>query len=317
MIKGNIFITGGAGFLGRGIIKRSIDEKWDCSITVFSRDEVKHAKIKQLFPDVKTIRGDVGGDFDHLVTAMTGHDIVIHAAATKIIPIAEFNVVQTIRDNVIGSLNVAQAACIAGVKKVVGTSTDKTCHPANTYGATKFLMERIFQEAQGWGYDTDFYLTRYGNVLDSTASVLGIWEQQYREQNKINITDPGMTRFWLSVDQAVDLIILALKENPGTVTIPMLPSLKMSKMAEYLYPDIEQNIIGIRPGEKLHEELLTKEETYRAINYDQARCFLLYPSGIDANFITVQDDKNFRDGYSSDNAIHELSRGEFFEMVNQ
>lgn len=310
MIKGNIFITGGAGFLGRGIIERSIDEKWDCNITVFSRDEVKHGKVKRMFPNVRTIRGDVGGDFDHLVTAMTGHDIVIHAAATKVIPIAEFNVVQTIRDNVIGSLNVAQAACLAGIKQVIGISTDKVCHSINTYGMTKALMERTFQEAQTWGYPTNFYLTRYGNVLDSTASVLGIWQKQYKEENLIRITDPDMTRFWLSVDQAVDLVLLALQQDPGTVTIPMLPALSMREMAEYLYPGIEQEIIGVRPGEKKHEELLTHEETYRAWEHEAAKCFVLYPSG--AN---IQGDGHQDIGSYTSDIAPKIEKSEFLKMV--
>jgi len=313
MIEGNIFITGGAGFLGRGIIQRSIDENWDCNITVFSRDEVKHAKLKRQFPHVKTIRGDVAGDFDHLVTAMTGHDVVIHAAATKIIPVAEFNVVQTIRDNVIGSLNVAQAATYAGVKQVIGISTDKVCHSVNRYGATKYLMEGIFQEAQLWDYPTNFYLTRYGNVLDSTASVLGLWSQQFKEEGEIGITDPNMTRFWLTVDQAVDLILLTLRQDPGTITIPMLPALSMGQMASYLFPEAKQKVIGLRPGEKIHEELLTQEEVHRALVLENERAFLLYPSGF--NVGTITEDSPHYTGYQSNNPIRWIDQNELYQMV--
>lgn len=313
MIEGNLFITGGAGFLGRGIIQRSIDEDWPCNITVFSRDEVKHAKLKRQFPHVKTVRGDVAGDFDHLVTAMMGHDVVIHAAATKIIPVAEFNVVQTIRDNVIGSLNVAQAAAYAGVKQVVGISTDKVCHAVNRYGATKNLMEGIFQEAQEWDYPTNFYLTRYGNVLDSTASVLGIWSQQYQNDGEIGVTDPSMTRFWLTVDQAVDLILLALRQDPGTITIPMLPALSMGDMASYLFLNAEQKVIGLRPGEKIHEELLTQEEVHRTLALENERAFLLYPSGF--NVDTIGEDSPHHTGYQSNNPIRWIDKHELFQMV--
>lgn len=315
MLKGNIFITGGAGFLGRGIIQRSIDENWDCNITVFSRDEVKHENLKRMFPNVRTIRGDIGGDFDHLVTAMMGHDIVIHAAATKIIPIAEFNAVQTIRDNIVGSLHIAQAVCYAGIKQVVGISTDKVCHAVNTYGATKMLMERIFQEAQMWEYPTNFYCTRYGNVLDSTASVLGVWSKQFKEENLIRLTDPEMTRFWLSVDQAVDLILLALQQEPGTVTIPMLPALKMSEMAEYLFPDVEQEIIGVRPGEKMHEELLTKEEYHRAHVEMESLCFVLYPSGVNIKKKESDYKWKFVDGYYSNDPVSTIIKDDFLKMV--
>lgn len=311
MIEGSIFITGGAGFLGRGIIQRSIDENWPCNITVFSRDEVKHAKLKRMFPHVKTIRGDIAGDFDHLVTAMTGHDVVIHAAATKIIPVAEFNVVQTIRDNIIGSLNVAQAAAMAGVKHCIGISTDKVCHPVNRYGATKYLMEGIFQEAQEWDYPTNFYLTRYGNVLDSTASVLGIWSQQFQEEGEIGVTDPSMTRFWLTVDQAVDLILLALRQDPGTITIPMLPALSMGDMASYLFPEAEQKVIGVRPGEKIHEELLTQEEAHRTIALQNEQVFVLYPSG----YVLGIDTSHHNTGYQSNNPIRWIDKHELFQMV--
>jgi len=312
MIKGSIFITGGAGFLGQGIIQRVMDENWDCNITVFSRDEVKHAKLKRQFPHVKTIRGDVAGDFDHLVTAMTGHDVVIHAAATKIIPVAEFNVIQTIRDNVIGSINVAQAAAMAGVKQCVATSTDKTCHSVNCYGSTKYLMEKILQEAQSWDYPTNYYLTRYGNVLDSTASVLGIWSQQFKEEGEIGITDPNMTRFWLTVNQAVDLILLALRQGPGTITIPMLPALSMGHMADYLFPEAKQRVIGLRPGEKIHEELLTQEERHRAIVNEQEKAFILYPSGY--GFPLGESDP-YHTGYQSSNPIRWIEKHELYQMV--
>lgn len=312
MIEGGLFITGGAGFLGRGIIQRATDENWPCNITIFSRDEVKHAKLKRQFPNVKTIRGDVAGDFDSLVNAMMGHDVVIHAAATKIIPVAEFNVVQTIRDNVIGSLNVAQAAAYAGVKQVIGISTDKVCHSVNRYGATKYLMEGIFQEAQLWDYPTNFYLTRYGNVLDSTASVLGIWSKQYQEEDEIGITDPDMTRFWLTVDQAVDLILMALQNDPGTITIPMLPALSMYHMADYLFPDAIQKTIGIRPGEKIHEELLTQEERHRTIVSEKQQAFILYPSGY--NF-ELTEGMPHHTGYQSSNPVRWIDKNELYQMV--
>lgn len=312
MIEGNIFITGGGGYLGRGIIQRSIDENWPCKITVFSRDEVKHGNIQRQFPHVRTIRGDVAGDFDHLVTAMTGHNVVIHAAATKVIPVAEFNVVQTIRDNVIGSINVAQAAALAGIKQCVAISTDKVCHAVNRYGATKYLMEGVFQEAQTWHYPTNYYLTRYGNVLDSTASVLGIWSKQFQETGEIGVTDPNMTRFWLTVDQAVDLILLALRQDPGTITIPMLPSLSMGNMAKYLFPDAEQKVIGVRPGEKIHEELLTKEERFRTVVDSKQQAFYLYPVGYNSE---VNEGDAHYTGYQSDNPVRWVTQDELYQMV--
>lgn len=313
MIEGKLFITGGAGFLGKGIIRRALNENWPCDITVFSRDEVKHSIVKQEFPSVNFIRGDVSNDLEQLKNAIYGHDVVIHAAATKVIPVAEFNTIKTIYDNVIGTINVAYACAEAGVKKALLTSTDKTAHSINTYGASKFLGERIFQEAQTWGYGTDYYITRYGNVLDSTASVLGLWTKQYKEEGAIGVTDPTMTRFWLTVDQAVDLILLALRQEPGTITIPMLPALSMGQMADYLFPAVEQNIIGLRPGEKVHEELLTQEEVHRALAFDYEQAFVLYPSGYNINMI--DEDSPHYTGYQSDTPSRWIEKDELFQMV--
>jgi UDP-N-acetylglucosamine 4,6-dehydratase len=311
MIEGKVFITGGAGFLGKGIIRRALSEKWPCDITVFSRDEVKHSIAKREFPSVNFVRGDVSNDLEQLKNAISGHDIVIHAAATKIIPVAEYNVIKTIYDNIIGTINVAYACAEAGVKKALLTSTDKTAHSINTYGASKFLGERVFQEAQTWGYATDYYITRYGNVLDSTASVLGIWSQQYQNEGEIGITDPEMTRFWLTVDQAVDLILLALRQDPGTITIPMLPALSMYHMADYLFPEAGQKVIGLRPGEKIHEELLTAEERHRAIVDDDNRVFVLYPSG----YVLEDENDTHNTGYQSNNPIRWIDKHELYQMV--
>lgn len=313
MIEGKLFITGGAGFLGRGIIRRALDEKWPCDITVFSRDEVKHSNVKRQYPSVNFIRGDVSNDLEQLKGAVMGHDVVIHAAATKVIPVAEYNVVKTIYDNVIGTINVAYACAEAGVKKALLISTDKTAHNINTYGASKFLAERVFQEAQSWGYSTDYYITRYGNVLDSTASVLGIWSQQHQNEGEIGVTDPGMTRFWLTVDQAVDLILLALRQDPGTITIPMLPALSMGDMASYLFPDAGQKVIGVRPGEKIHEELLTQEEVHRTLALENEQAFLLYPSGF--NVDTIGEDSPYHTGYQSNNPTRWIDKHELFQMV--
>lgn len=309
-LTGNVFITGGAGFLGRGILQRAQGEQWPARFTVFSRDEVKHARVKRQFSDVCFVRGDVGNSLEHLTTAMAGHDTVVHAAATKVIPTAEFNVWQTVQDNVIGSMQVALAACLSGVKRVVAISTDKVCHSVNTYGMTKALMERVIQEAQRWDYDTEFRLVRYGNVLDSTASVLNLWREQIQDEGVMRITDPDMTRFWLTVDQAVDLILLSLNHEPGTVTVPMLPALRMGDMASYVYPGAECEVIGLRPGEKRHEELLTREE--RPYTLVQDEHFILHPST--GPFVDA-DGSKFVDGYTSADPVRWLSEVEFLQMV--
>lgn len=316
MLQGEIFVTGGAGFLGRGILKRAHDEKWPCRFTVFSRDEVKHSRLKRQFPDVRTIRGDVGGDLDLLTAAMLGHDIVIHAAATKVIPVAEHNPIQTFQDNIGGSLSVALAAQRANVKQVLGISTDKVCRPVNAYGLSKKAMEYIFQDVQTYGYNTDFHVVRYGNVLDSTASVLTLWERQIKETGKLSITDPDMTRFWLSIDQAVDLVLLALGQIPGCITIPLLPGLRMWDMAHYVFPDAEWEVIGVRPGEKKHEELVTPEELpfvgERLLGYPDY--VILWPTTSQPH---VQEDWLLKEHYTSDKPNFLLTKDELLKMAGR
>ncbi len=259
MIQGKILITGGAGYLGKAIIKRATEEHWDSDITIFSTDAVKHLKIVNEYPDVHSVIGDIR-DGDTLWNAMTGKDVVIHAAAVKHIDVSEYNSIDTFDINVTGSLNVLRCAAQLGIPQVIGISTDKACHPANAYGASKYAMEKMFAEFSRLDLKTTFHLVRYGNVLDSTASVLTSWKKAVADGKPIKITDPDMTRFWLSPSQAVDYIIEALMMNNGHIYIPKLPALSIGKLAEYTVGNVEIETIPVRPGEKKHETLLTKEE---------------------------------------------------------
>lgn len=265
MIRGKLFLTGGSGTLGKAIIRRAHKENWPCGITVFSRDPVKQFPIKKKYPDVNFIIGDVA-DFTALSNAIAGHDVVLHLAAQKHIPTGEFNVMQTISVNLQGSINVAEACLQNMVGKVVAISTDKVVHSVNTYGATKYLMEKVFQEYASLATKTKFNLVRYGNVLGSTGSVIQVWREMEKE-GKVYATDPNMTRFWLTVDQAVDIILMALQpEIPsGWIVIPKCKATTMADLAEYVL-DEETPIeyTGLRPGEKRYEELLGKEESLYA-----------------------------------------------------
>ena len=311
MLTGNIFITGGSGFLGRAIVRQSQLNNWPCTITVYSRDAMKHATMSREFPDVRFVLGDVA-DYDSLRKAMIGHDIVIHAAAFKHIPEMEWNVMSGMESNWQGSVNVAVAAEHNRVRQVVGISTDKACHPVNAYGASKMLMERVFQEYNRNGL-TQFHLTRYGNVLNSTGSFLVDWKRKAQEKGYIDATDPEMTRFWLSDSQAVELIDLALGEPAGTITIPLLPSLSMRRMEEYAMPKgTVFKYKGLRPGEKRHEELLTTEESPFArehLHSNGLRYYRLAPV-----WGTPIDD--FLHHYSSDIA-RELTLPEFKRIVGE
>ena len=262
----NVFMTGGAGFLGRAVMRRAFQEDADIRFTVYSRDEGKHGHARVEFPQHRYVLGDIR-DTDRLELAMTGHDTVIHAAAMKYVPQGETNAAEAIDVNVTGSRNVAMAAVRNGVERVVGISTDKACRPINVYGVTKFLMERVFQEADGWA-DTRFNVARYGNVISSTGSVIPLFRRQARE-GRVTLTNPEMTRFWLPVEEAVDLIYIALAEPGATILIPRLPSATMKVVTQAAAAlelgeraaSVAYEHIGHRFGEKVHEELLSPEES--------------------------------------------------------
>ena len=264
MLTGKIFISGGAGFLARAIYRRARAEAWDCQFTAFSRDDSKHVALRKRYPEVVCVRGDVAGDRDYLAAAMRGHDLVIHAAATKYVDLAETNVFDTVRVNVHGSENVAWAAMAAGVTRVVGISTDKACQPVNVYGATKMVMERVFVEADRLDSATEFTLCRYGNVIGSTGSVIPLFKTQLARDGHISITDPTMTRFWMSADDAVDTILYALNQaQHGSTVIPSPKASSIMDVVDAIGP-CDFRVVGIRPGEKLSEDLIHEQESVRA-----------------------------------------------------
>lgn len=260
-----VLLTGGSGYLGRGIMRYWSDNIY----TVLSRDEFKQdlAKQKQ-HPNHMTrwVLGDVL-DYDRLVWTMRANDIelVIHAAAIKYIPEAEKNVDEAVRVNVDGSRNVIKAAIAANVKRVVGISTDKAVQPVNVYGMTKALMERLFIEANEYG-QTVFTLTRYGNVVGSTGSVIPLFQRQAAAMGAITITDPKMTRYWQSVEESVALIKLAAVADAGDIIVPDGRAMGLQQLAAAIGgSDRTVDIIGVRPGEKQHETLIGKHEGYRTM----------------------------------------------------
>lgn len=314
----SLFVTGGAGTLGRAIAARRQREGWTGRLTVYSTDDHKHSYMRKFFPDVQYVQGDIRNPVT-LYNAMCGHDIVVHAAAVKVIPTSEWCSIDTYDVNVSGSLNVADCAIRAGVESVLAISTDKCCKAANAYGATKYLMEKTWQEYSRMpNLNTKFHLVRYGNVVESTGSVIEAWHRAVAEGKPIKITDPNMTRFWLSPQQAVNLVILALQIPSGEILIPKMPALSIGKLAEYtlgarIIPDdmlyekgaIQVQRVPLRPGEKIHEELLTIEETEYATESDDF--FFLRPT-------TSEKVENPPKPYSSDIAP-ELTREELMELL--
>jgi len=277
----DIFVTGGAGTLGRAIARRREKEKWSGKLTVYSSDDHKHDVMRRMFPDqrINYVQGDIR-NAETLYAAMVGHDIVIHAAAVKVIPVSEEWCIDTIDVNIYGSETVCSVALRAGIKHVLGISTDKACHPANLYGATKMAMEKVFQEYARMEHDTKFHLVRYGNVLESTGSVIEAWKNSVARGEPIKITDPNMTRFWLSPSQAVQYVIDAIDPDglPGAIYVPKMPALSIAKLLELTIVDEAYTTmsIPIRPGEKMHETLVTIEETKRGWEFED--CFYVRPS---------------------------------------
>ena len=261
-----VFITGGAGFLGGGILRRIAQGKLNWEATVFSRDETKQEECTRRYPFARYIIGDVK-DLDLLTVAMMGHDVVIHAAAIKYIPEAEINAIECINVNVKGSYNVVKAARTAGIERVVGISSDKAVQPVNIYGCSKMVMERMFADTSRYEDPTAFTCVRYGNVVGSTGSVIPLFKRQYEQLGRVQITNPDMTRFWMSIDEAIDLIEVALeKAIPGAIIVPTARAMKISDVAKAaVKDDVEMEIIGERPGEKLHEQLIHYEESVRIV----------------------------------------------------
>ncbi len=263
----NVLITGGAGFLGRGILRRTRRDLADWRVTVYSRDETKQDVCRQRYPEHRYILGDVL-DTERLAAVAAGHDLIIHAAAMKYVPDAELNAAECVRVNVDGTRSVIAAALRGRVANVVGISTDKAVRPINVYGMSKAIMERLFAEV-AHTFDTTFTAVRYGNVVGSTGSVIPLFQRQLREQGYLTVTNPGMTRFWMSIDEAIDCILYAVcpERISGSVTVPRPAAMTLGGLAETIAAGMPIKVTGPRPGEKEHEELLHYQESVRAIDH--------------------------------------------------
>jgi len=303
-----IFLTGGTGSLGHAILKWATQAHPDWKFTIYSRDEFKQGELRSLYPQHQYILGDIRNEA-WLRIAMTGHDAVIHTAAYKHVPQAESNVAEAVEINVIGSRNIARIAVELEIPKVVGISTDKACAPINTYGMTKALMEKLFAHACLWG-NTEFRCVRYGNVLGSRGSVLPIFRQQYKETRHVTMTDPTMTRFWLTLGDAVDLVMLGLNDpDPGVVIVPKAKACTMATLAKAIADDCEMVIIGIRPGERINERLIHVGEAI--YTEDCGDVFKVWPA-YSGHFGSM--DGNFE--YRSDQA-QQLSIEEMRSMIKE
>lgn len=256
-IHGNILITGGSGTLGHAIVRTAQAEGWDCAITIYSRSELRQAQMRQTYPQLRYVLGDVR-DYERLSAAVAGHDVIIHAAAVKRIPEAEAQPINCYETNVIGSMNVARACVAGGVKRCIGVSTDKACRAITAYGASKLAMEKLFQAHHGG--PCTFTLVRYGNVVASNGSVIPLWRQQAKAGQPLTVTDPEMTRFWMAESDAVRVIEQAAQEMRCAIVVPKMRSLSLAELAHIIAPGAELKTTGLRSVEKRHEDLVHKDE---------------------------------------------------------
>jgi FlaA1/EpsC-like NDP-sugar epimerase len=270
-----VLITGGTGYLGQALTKEILKQK-PKSIRIFGRDEVKHYKFQEKFSHNIKIRNFLGDvrDYQRLLKATRQVDIVIHAAALKRLDLLEYNVDESIKTNILGTLNVVNACLENKVEKAVMISTDKACSPVNTYGACKFVSERIFSESNYSKGDlkTVFTTVRYGNVLESTGSVIPFFSEKINNGDVIPLTDPRMTRFIISPKEAVYLVFSAIKYGVGgEIFVPKLPSFRITDLIEILKNKYQSKnkvkIIGLRPGEKIHELMINDSEIPRTYNF--------------------------------------------------
>ncbi len=279
----SILITGGTGSLGKALTEYIFKNHSDIGrLVIFSRDEQKQFQMAQeypagQYPAIRFFIGDVR-DKERLVRAMKGIDYVIHAAAMKHVPIAEYNPDECIKTNVNGAQNVVHACLESGVERVVALSTDKACAPINLYGATKLTSDKLFVAANNIRGNNPirFSVVRYGNVMGSNGSVIPFFINK-KKDGKLPITDPNMTRFNISLTEGVEMVMHAL-ENAwgGEIFVPKIPSYRITDVATAIGPDCEQVIVGIRPGEKVHEEMITSSDSF--YTYDLGKYYTIIPS---------------------------------------
>jgi UDP-N-acetylglucosamine 4,6-dehydratase len=276
-----VLITGGTGSFGKKFAEIMLRDFKPRKLIVFSRDELKQHEMRQVYPDsddspMRYFIGDVR-DRDRLFRAFNGVDVVVHAAALKQVPACEYNPFEAVQTNVIGAKNVIDAAIDQGVKKVMAIGTDKAVNPVNLYGATKLCAEKLFVQGNSYSGEggTRFSCTRYGNVVGSRGSVIPVFQKQ-RECGTITVTDERMTRFWITLEQGVRFVIRCVEQmRGGEVFIPKISSMRIMDLAEAVAPECEVEFVGIRPGEKLHEVLISSDESRHTVELDDM--FVILP----------------------------------------
>jgi UDP-N-acetylglucosamine 4,6-dehydratase (inverting) len=319
----SILVTGGTGSFGQSFVKMTLQKFHPKKIIVFSRDEMKQFYMSQKYLHEKKINfvlGDVR-DKDSLLKVLDDVDVVVHAAATKIVPSSEYNPFECVKTNIFGAMNLIEACLLKKVKKVIALSTDKACNPINFYGATKLCSDKLFIAANSYSKDSNikFSVVRYGNVINSRGSIIPFLIEQERSNSNFTITDVDMTRFFTSLPEAVKLVWFAFSDmNGGEIYVKKNPSAKIIDFAKIINKKRKINFIGIRPGEKMHETLISKEDS--KFTYDYNNYYKILPSIYSWNL----DKKKIKKGkkvanyfeYSSDNNRQWLSINDMKNIIN-
>lgn len=316
----SILITGGTGSLGKALVKRILKDYPEVKrLVVFSRDEQKQFQMSQEFPDTKfqSIRYFIGDvrDYERVKRALRKIDYVIHAAAMKHVPIAEYNPMECVKTNVLGAENIINACLESDVKSVVALSTDKAAAPINLYGATKLTSDKLFIAANNirGRNDIRFSVVRYGNVMGSNGSVIPFFIKK-KSEGVLPITDSNMTRFNITLEEGVDMVIHALENaEGGEIFVPKIPSYKITNLATAICDKCEQKIVGVRSGEKIHEEMITSSDSYNT--YDLGKYFVILPQipvfNIES-FIRDKKAKKVKPGFS-----YNSGQNEYFLTVDE
>lgn len=317
-----ILVTGGTGSFGHAFLPMTLEKYNPKKVIIFSRDEMKQWEMAKKFVGDKRVRFFIGDvrDKDRLYRALDGVDYVVHAAATKIVPTAEYNPFECIKTNINGAMNLIDACIDQGVKRVVALSTDKASSPINLYGATKLASDKLFVAGNSYsgGHGTSFSVVRYGNVMGSRGSVIPFF-MSIKDQGRLPITDARMTRFMISLEQAVELIWHAFDDMiGGEIYVKKIPSMKMTDLAGVVAPEAEQDIIGIRPGEKLHEQMIGAEDSHTT--YEYAEHFKILPTIHEWASCPrrIKDGKKVAEGftYSSDNNPDWMTKAELAAWID-
>lgn len=318
----SILITGGTGSFGNTFVPMTLAKYNPKKIIIFSRDEMKQWDMAKKFEGDKRVRFFIGDvrDKERLYRALDGVDYVVHAAATKIVPTAEYNPFECVKTNVNGAMNLIDACIDKGIKRVVALSTDKASSPINLYGATKLVSDKLFVAGNSYsgGHESRFAVVRYGNVMGSRGSVIPFF-MSIKDKGVLPITDPRMTRFMISLEDGVKLVWHAFEDMVGgEIYVQKIPSMKVTDLARVVAPEARQEIVGIRPGEKLHEQMISPEDSYYTYEYPEHFKILPVIHNWSNDPARIKDGKRVAEDfvYASDNNTEWMSEADLQTWID-